>query len=53
MKDVISLKVRILRSNLFLTGEYFLYVEFSDFYVNQSLAGQTIVHLQWLCLQIF
>jgi hypothetical protein len=21
---------------------YFLYVEFSDFYVNQSLAGQTI-----------
>jgi hypothetical protein len=22
---------------------YFLYVEFSDFYVNQSLAGQTIL----------
>jgi hypothetical protein len=22
--------------------QYFLYVEFSDFYVNQSLAGQTI-----------
>jgi hypothetical protein len=22
---------------------YFLYVEFSDFYVNQSLAGRTII----------
>jgi hypothetical protein len=24
---------------------YFLYVEFSDFYVNQSLAGQTIYQI--------
>jgi hypothetical protein len=23
---------------------YFLYVEFSGFYVNQSLAGQTLLH---------
>jgi hypothetical protein len=33
MKDVFQ----ILRALV-----YFLYVEFSDFYVNQSLAGQTI-----------
>jgi hypothetical protein len=30
-------------SNFTCTRYYFLYVEFSDFYVNQSLAGQTIV----------
>jgi hypothetical protein len=29
-------------SNFTYAGCYFLYVEFSDFYVNQSLAGQTI-----------
>jgi hypothetical protein len=30
-------------SNFTCAKYYFLYVEFSDFYVNQSLAGQTIV----------
>jgi hypothetical protein len=29
-------------SNFKCAGYYFLYVEFSDFYVNQSLAGHTI-----------
>jgi hypothetical protein len=29
-------------SNFTCARYYFLYVEFSDFYVNQSLAGQTI-----------
>jgi hypothetical protein len=32
-------------SNFTCARYYFLYVEFSDFYVNQSLAGQTIVLL--------
>jgi hypothetical protein len=36
LKDIIF---QILRA---LGRYYFLYVEFSDFYVNQSLAGQTI-----------
>jgi hypothetical protein len=30
-------------SNFTCAGYYFIYVEFSDFYVNQSLAGQTIL----------
>jgi hypothetical protein len=30
-------------SNFTCAKYYFLYVEFSDFYMNQSLAGQTIV----------
>jgi hypothetical protein len=29
-------------SNFTCARYYFLYVEFSDFYVNQSLAGQTL-----------
>jgi hypothetical protein len=29
-------------SNFTCARYYFLYVEFSDFYLNQSLAGQTI-----------
>jgi hypothetical protein len=29
-------------SNFTCIRYYFLYVEFSDFYVNQSLAGQTV-----------
>jgi hypothetical protein len=29
-------------SNFTCAGHYFLYVEFCDFYVNQSLAGQSI-----------
>jgi hypothetical protein len=29
-------------SNFTCARYYFLYVEFSDFYVNQSLAGQTV-----------
>jgi hypothetical protein len=35
----------------FLITPYFLYVEFSDFYVNQSLAGQTILEQQSFFLQ--
>jgi hypothetical protein len=31
---------------------YFLYVEFSDFYVNQSLAGQTLTSLSFLIITI-
>jgi hypothetical protein len=30
-------------SNFTCARYYFLYVEFSDFYVNQSLAGQTLL----------
>jgi hypothetical protein len=30
-------------SNFTCAKHYFVYVEFSDFYVNQSLAGQTLV----------
>jgi hypothetical protein len=32
----------ILTTSFFCSRQYFLYVEFSDFYVNQSFAGQTI-----------
>jgi hypothetical protein len=32
-------------SNFMCARFYFLYLEFSDFYVHQSLAGQTILHL--------
>jgi hypothetical protein len=35
------------------SGEYFLYVEFSDFYVNQSLAGQTIHVFRSLVFSFF
>jgi hypothetical protein len=31
-------------SNFTRARYYFLCLEFSDFYVNQSLAGQTILH---------
>jgi hypothetical protein len=33
-------------SNFTRARYYFLRVEFSDFYVDQSLTGQTIAHLQ-------
>jgi hypothetical protein len=32
-------------SNFMCARFYFLYLEFGDFYVDQSLAGQTILHL--------
>jgi hypothetical protein len=32
-------------SNFTCARYYFLYVEFSDFYVNQSLAGRSLVML--------
>jgi hypothetical protein len=31
---------------------YFLYVEFNDFYVNQSLAGRTIPTRNYLILEL-
>jgi hypothetical protein len=37
-------------SNFTCASYSFLYVEFSDFYVNQSLAGQTIAILMLLGL---
>jgi hypothetical protein len=36
-------------SNFTCARYYFLYVAFSDFYVNQSLAGQTLVSDLVLC----
>jgi hypothetical protein len=36
-------------SNFTRARYYFLCVEFSDFYVNQSLAGQTIVFYMFDC----
>jgi hypothetical protein len=32
-------------SNFTCAGHYFLYIEFTGIYVNQSLAGQTLPHL--------
>jgi hypothetical protein len=39
-------------SNFTRARYYFLCVEFSDFYVNQSLAGQTIPIFENLCWQL-
>jgi hypothetical protein len=40
-------------SNFTRARYYFLCVEFSDFYVNQSLAGQTIVFYMFDCGSIY
>jgi hypothetical protein len=43
------LQIERYTSNFTCARYYFLYVEFSDFYVNQSLAGQTryISYFKW------
>jgi hypothetical protein len=40
-------------SNFMCPSYSLLYVEFSDFYVNQSLAGQTVMTLYKQVLQLF